>query len=153
MSRRVIPSGSSEAPSGNSRSQSSTEFGPVLEVRSPVARTFRSTISGPRPSGPPSPRLRRYVNPAHRWHPEQSVGGWTGLPLELRHECRRVPGGVHFMLVTSETGRRLGPGLRWQSRHQLMLRGLACVTVSISSMRPWQVTQPIPAATWTLCAK
>ena len=27
------------------------------------------------------------------------------------------------MLVTSEIGRRLGPGLRWQSRHQLMLRG------------------------------
>ena len=54
------------------------------------------------------------------------------------------------MLVTSETGRLLGPGLRWQSRHQLMLRGAIWVTVSISSMRPWQVTQPIPAAT---CAR
>ena len=38
-------------------------------------------------------------------------------------------GGVHFMLVTSETGRRLGPGLRWQSRHQLILSGDICVTV------------------------
>ena len=57
------------------------------------------------------------------------------------------------MLVTSETGRRLGPGLRWQSRHQLMLRGFIWVTVSISSMRPWQVTQPIPAATCALWAK
>ena len=28
------------------------------------------------------------------------------------------------MLVTSDTGRLLGPGLRWQSRHQLMLRGI-----------------------------
>ena len=57
------------------------------------------------------------------------------------------------MLVTSETGRLLGPGLRWQSRHQLMLRGVIWVTVSISSMRPWQVTQPIPAATCALWAK
>ena len=54
------------------------------------------------------------------------------------------------MLVTSATGRLLGPGLRWQSRHQLMLSGVIWVTVSISSIRPWQVTQPIPAATCAL---
>ena len=57
------------------------------------------------------------------------------------------------MLVTSETGRLWGPGLRWQSRHQLMLRGVICVTVSISSTRPWQLTQPIPAATCALCGE
>ena len=56
-------------------------------------------------------------------------------------------------MVTCETGRLLGPGLRWQSRHQLMLRGVVWVTVTISSMRPWQVTQPIPAATCDLCVK
>ena len=64
------------------------------------------------------------VGPTHRWHPEQSVGGLTG---RSRSSCaasaRTSRGGVHFMLVTSETGRLLGPGLRWQSRHQLMLSG------------------------------
>ena len=34
-----------------------------------------------------------------------------------------------------------------------MLRGAIWVTVSISSIRPWQVTQPIPAVTCTLWAK
>ena len=47
------------------------------------------------------------VFPTHRWHPEQSVGGWTG---RSRSNCaaraRASRGGVHFMLVTSETGRR-----------------------------------------------
>ena len=55
------------------------------------------------------------------------------------------------MLVTSETGRLLGPGLRWQSRHQLMLSGVICVTVSISSTRPWQVTQPMPPGQVRAC--
>jgi len=56
-------------------------------------------------------------------------------------------------LVTSETGRLLGPGLRWHSRHQPILRGVICVTLSISSMSPWQVTQPIHAATCDRCGK
>ena len=37
-----------------------------------------------------------------------------------------------------------------------MLRGIICVTTSISSMRPWQLTQPMPAATcarWVKYAK
>ena len=34
-----------------------------------------------------------------------------------------------------------------------MLSGVICVTVSISSMRPWQVTQPMPAATCALWVK
>ena len=42
------------------------------------------------------------IGPAHRWHPEQSVGGLTG-----RSNCAACTslGGIHFMLVTSETGR------------------------------------------------
>src|SRR5206468_5949057 len=84
------------------------------------------------------------VGPAHRWHPEHSVGGLTGRsPLSCAASLATSRGGVHFMLVTSETGRLLGPGLRWQSRHQLILSGAICVTVSISSMRPWQVTHPM----------
>ena len=94
------------------------------------------------------------IGPTHRWHPEHSVGGWTG---RSRASCAARTwasrGGLHFMLVTSERGRLLGPGSRWQSRHQLMLSGAIWVTVSISSMRPWQVTQPIPAVTCALWAK
>ncbi len=64
------------------------------------------------------------IRPTHRWHPEHSVGGLTG---RARSSCAASiwtsRGGVHFMLVISEMGRLLGPGLRWQSRHQLMLRG------------------------------
>src|SRR5688572_11795186 len=95
------------------------------------------------------------IGPTHRWHPEQSVvGGLTGRSRSSRAvSVWTSRGGVHFMLVTSEIGRLWGPGLRWQSRHQLMLRGVICVTVSISSTRPWQLTQPMPAATCTLWAK
>jgi hypothetical protein len=96
------------------------------------------------------------VRSVHRWHPEQSVGGATGrAPSSCAARNCASRGGVHFMLVISETGRRLGPGSRWQSRHQLILSGDICVTVSISSMRPWQVTQPMPAETcprWVKCA-
>ena len=34
-----------------------------------------------------------------------------------------------------------------------MLSGVVSVTVSISSIRPWHVTQPMPAATCDLCSK
>jgi hypothetical protein len=34
-----------------------------------------------------------------------------------------------------------------------MLSGVIWVTSSISSMRPWQVTQPIPPDTWALWLK
>jgi hypothetical protein len=34
-----------------------------------------------------------------------------------------------------------------------MLSGIICVTLSISSMRPWQVTHPTPAATCARCGK
>ena len=65
------------------------------------------------------------ICPCHRWHPEQSVGGLTGRSRSSwATSIWTSRGGVHFMLVTSETGRLLGPGLRWQSRHQLMLRGV-----------------------------
>ena len=47
----------------------------------------------------------------HRWHPEQSVGGLTG---RSRSSCAASVGtsrgGVHFMLVTCETGRLWGRG-------------------------------------------
>ena len=53
------------------------------------------------------------IRPCHRWHPEQSVGGLTG---RSRSSCAASVwtsrGGVHLMLVTSETGRLWGPGLR-----------------------------------------
>src|SRR5262245_51900704 len=98
----------------------------------------------------PAPVIRS----AHRWHPEQVTGGWTGRSCWSRAaSAARSFGGVHFMFVTSATGRRFGPGLRWQSRHHDMLSGWVCITTSISSIRPWQVTHPMPAATWTWCAK
>src|ERR671913_1166670 len=93
------------------------------------------------------------VGSTHRWHPEQSVGGFTARSPICAASVRTSRGRVHFMLVTSETGRLLGSGLRWQSRHQLMLRGAIWVTVSIWSMRPWHVTQPTPAATCALWVK
>src|SRR5262249_54414027 len=101
------------------------------------------------------PELRRVrelsegapVGLGHRWHPEQATGGCTGRSRSsAATSARESLGGVHFMLVTSETGRRKGPGSRWQSRHQLIESGCICVTTSIVSIRPWQVTQPIPAA-------
>ena len=54
------------------------------------------------------------------------------------------------MFVTSSGGRRLGSGLRWQSRHQLMLSGWSCFTSTIWSTRPWQLTQPMPRTTCAL---
>ena len=68
MSRRVIPSGSSEAPSGNSRSRKARNSGRSLELRetSPIC-------------------------PCHRWHPEQSVGGLTG---RSRSSCAASTGDV-----------------------------------------------------------
>ena len=68
MSRRDIPSGSSDAPSGNSRSSASRNSGSVLDLR----------------ETPP-------IGPTHRWHPEHSVGGWTG---RSRAEQRREHLGV-----------------------------------------------------------
>ena len=65
------------------------EFGAILELRetSPV----RST---------------------HRWHPEQSVGGLTGrAPPSCAASAWASRGGVHFMLVTSETGTPVGTGI------------------------------------------
>ena len=69
MSRRVTPSGSSDAPSGNSRSRKARDSGRSSSSRetSPVCR-------------------------CHRWHPEQSVGGLTGRTrVELRRERPDVP--------------------------------------------------------------
>ena len=69
MSRRVIPSVSSDAPSGNSRSSAARNSG-------------RSSIWA---------RLRQCLA-AHRWHPEQSVGGLTGRVASWAASDALVPG-------------------------------------------------------------
>src|ERR687897_853370 len=75
---------------------------------------------------------------------------------KLRRAFREFPleSGAEFRTILDlrETA-PVGSTQRWQPRHQLILRGAIWVTVSIWSMRPWQVTHPTPAATCALWVK
>src|SRR3989338_4235505 len=57
------------------------------------------------------------------------------------------------MSKTASRGRTYFSGWRWQSRHHSICRELVGQVSGIWSMRPWQVEQPMPLATWMLWLK
>src|SRR5262249_49166505 len=94
---------------------------------------------------------RREVGRRHRWHVEQSASpaGRTSFSrIRVSPTLRGSPAGCQSRSKTRSRGRRLGAGSRWQARHQPIVSGFALAVSRISSMRPWQVTQPTPFATW-----
>src|SRR6185312_813645 len=91
------------------------------------------------------------IGPGHRWHTEQLVS--SAAPWIWYWLNSASPDGVAAVRVqpianSASRGRKFGRGSRWQATHH-PIRRLAPFSVSgMVSIRPWQVSQPTPLATW-----
>src|SRR5262245_10216205 len=83
----------------------------------------------------------------YRWQPEHQVGGWSVRPFFATGSWPSLlMSGWKFMSVTVTGSPMYGAALRWHSRHQPIDSGWTWRTRGIWSTRPWQFTQPTPAA-------